>query len=251
VTRAVVLLSGGQDSATCLFWARHRLPVTEVHALTCYYGQRHHAELAAAHEIGRLADVESHVEVDLGPLFYGSASAMFLGSRAEVAAGGGMRDAAAPAGLPTTFVPGRNLLFLAAAVAHAGTVGADYIVTGVCQTDYSGYPDCRLIFIDAFNRAARAGWPSGHPAPEVKVPLMQSTKADTVRLMYELAVLGGGHAGWRESAAWRALGMSVTCYRGLRPGCGECPACQLRARGFADAGFSDPAGVRPEQGVLL
>jgi 7-cyano-7-deazaguanine synthase len=252
--KALVLLSGGQDSATCLFWAKHALadqarePV-ELHTLSVYYGQRHATELEAARAISELAGAESHVEVDLGLLFTGSESAMLLGNDAEIRAEGGIPDAAMPQGLPTTYVPGRNLLFIAAAAARAGAIGADVVVTGVCQTDYSGYPDCRQTFVNALQAALDEAWPStevgGMPlrrSPRIVTPLMRLTKAETVTMMVGFACRENKGAWW-ATAPWRALGRSVTCYRGLRPGCGSCPACILRASGFADNGVDDPAQV--------
>jgi 7-cyano-7-deazaguanine synthase len=249
--RALVLLSGGQDSTTCLFWAKHILADTvgepvELHALSVYYGQRHVLELEAAHEIGRLAGVESHVEVDLGTLFTGSTSALIEASGGQLRGEGGLPDAAMPQGLPTSFVPGRNLLFLAAAVARAGAIGADVVVTGVCQTDYSGYPDCRATFVNALQAAVNEAWPSGVEPPKVVTPLMRLTKAETVSMMTSLATREAKESGadvllWQDMPAWRALARSLTCYYGRRPGCGSCPACILRARGFADCGLDDPS----------
>lgn len=261
--KAIVLLSGGQDSTTCLFWAKHALvqqfgiaeriapgefrdrPV-ELHALSVYYGQRHMPELAAARCIGKLAGVESHVEVDLAGLFCGSESAL-IDHGADLRAEGGRPDAALPQGLPTSFVPGRNALFLAAAAARAGAIGADVIVTGVCQTDYSGYPDCRVSFVNALQAALDLAWPSNEDgestAPAIVTPLMRLTKAETVQMMVGFAhaeAKADGHEQWTSTPAWRALAQSMTCYHGRRPGCGSCPACILRARGFADCGIEDP-----------
>lgn len=225
---ALVLLSGGQDSTTSLYWAKHKLGCEEVHTLSVYYGQRHARELTAAKTIARLAGVETHVGLDLGILMHGSDSALVLSSGVELRGEGGIPDREMPQGLPTSFVPGRNLMMLAIAAARAGAVGADHIITGVCQTDYSGYPDCRQEFIDAMQGAVAAAWPSGVQAPTIHAPLMNLTKAETVRLARELP------------GCWEALGQSVTCYHGKIPGCGECPSCVLRVKGFLEAGESDP-----------
>lgn len=228
--KVVVLLSGGQDSTTVLYWAKAKFRI--VHALTVSYGQRHVNEISAASRIAKLAGVTSHVFLSLEGLFAGSTSALVAGSPTRISADGGMRDAEVPNGLPTTFVPARNLLLLSAAVARAGTVGAVAVACGVCQTDYSGYPDCRESFVDSLQGAVRDGWPSRELAPVILAPLMHLTKADTVRLAASADVAPG---------CMQALAYSVTCYLGDRPGCGECPACQLRARGFAEAGVADPA----------
>lgn len=229
-SKALVLLSGGQDSTTCLYWAKHQLAPVELHALTVQYGQRHATELDAARDIAIEAGCASHVNVLLSPLFVGSESAL-VGDAHELRADGGHIDKEMPQGLPTSFVPGRNLLFLAAAAARAGAVGATAIVTGVCQTDYSGYPDCRVPFINAMQAAIVNAWPSGAPVPTIHTPLMHLTKAETVHLARDLP------------GCWEALGRTVTCYLGKRPGCGTCPACALRVQGFAEAGYDDPSSV--------
>jgi 7-cyano-7-deazaguanine synthase len=226
---AVVLLSGGQDSTTVLYWAREQY--RDVHAVTAHYGQTHSAEIGAATEIAAMAGVASHVFVPLSEVFVGSHSALVLGSGVALASSGGMMDAEAPGGLPTSFVPARNLLLLAVAAARAGAVGAESICVGVCQTDYSGYPDCREPFIQAFRKTLKAGWPSHHLAPIILTPLMHMTKAQTVELAHGLP------------GCFEALSRSITCYRGQRPGCGTCPACELRSNGFDAAGYKDPAVI--------
>lgn len=229
MTKAVVLLSGGQDSTTCLFWAKHRIAdLAELHAVSVMYGQRHVSEIVAARQAAIEAGCKSHYIAQM-PVFDDSTSALIEGSSTELAADGGLPDAQAPGGLPTSFVPGRNLLFLAAAAARAGAVGAEHIVIGVCQTDYSGYPDCRREFIAAVERAIYLAWPSGIAAPRIHTPLMELSKAQTVKLARELP------------GCWRALRKSITCYRGEWPGCGACAACTLRAKGFAEASEIDPA----------
>lgn len=227
-TKSLVLLSGGQDSTTCLYWAKHQLKVDEVHALTVLYGQRHASELEAARLIAIEAGCTTHASVVLSPLFVGSESALVDHSK-ELRGDGGMADREMPNGLPTSFVPGRNLLFVAAAIARAGAIGASSIVTGVCQTDYSGYPDCRAEFIQAMQRAVDAAWPSGVDAPAIYTPLMHLSKSETV-------ALANGLPGCME-----ALSKSITCYHGKHPGCMTCPACVLRQKGFNDAGVADPA----------
>lgn len=229
--KALVLLSGGQDSTTCLYWAKERIAgVTEVHALSVRYGQRHQSELVAAAEIASAAKVTSYVSMDVSVLMAGSMSAL-IDTFKEIKADGGLKDVEAPTGLPTSFVPGRNLMFLALAAARAGAIGATHIVTGVCQTDYSGYPDCRQTFIEAMQGAVAFAWPTGEPVPIIHTPLMWRTKAESVKLARELP------------GCWDALGKTVTCYHGQRPGCGECPACVVRARGFEQAGMIDPAEI--------
>jgi 7-cyano-7-deazaguanine synthase len=227
VRRVVVLLSGGQDSTTSLYWARRAYPDAELHALTLFYGQRHSVEIEAAGVIAKMAGCASHMVVNCPIL--GNADSALVDASKPLKASGGFADSAMPEGLPTSFVPGRNLVFLALAAAHAGTLHADVVVTGVCQTDYSGYPDCRAGFIASMNDVILAAWPSGDRAPLIKTPLMTLTKAETVALANELP------------GCMEALQYSVTCYYGHRPGCMKCPACELRHKGFIEAGVCDPA----------
>jgi 7-cyano-7-deazaguanine synthase len=212
--RAVVLLSGGQDSATCLRWAQQRFSTVE--AVTIDYGQRHRVELDAAATIARLSGVSQRViPCDSFAALGGNA---LTGPEAVASA------PRADTNLPNTFVPGRNLVFLTLAAAYAYQRGISELVTGVCQTDYSGYPDCRATTMLALQAALRAGM----DAPfTIHTPLMELSKADTVRLMRDLGGLD-------------LYAHTHTCYNGRRPPCGECPACQLRAKGFAEAGMPDP-----------
>jgi len=223
--KAIVLLSGGQDSTTCLGWAKERF---ECIAVSLNYGQRHVAELEAASKIAKHFDV-IHIVENIPVLKSIGGSALVDGS--DLAGSGGYGDSQAPGGLPTSFVPGRNMLFLAIAGAVAVKLGAKHIVTGVCQTDYSGYPDCREVFIEAMQQAITLAMPSECGPFQVHTPLMRMTKAETVRMAKAIP------------GVWEALAHSITCYQGVKGGCGTCPACTLRIKGFADAGFADPASA--------
>jgi 7-cyano-7-deazaguanine synthase len=213
--RAVVLFSGGQDSTTCLYWALNQ-GYASVHAVGFDYGQRHRIELEQARIIADRAGV-SYAVLPLPTL-------AAIGDSALVGPGDvGQTDRA---GLPSSFVPGRNLLFLTVAAAYAYKLGATVLVGGMCETDYSGYPDCRRATLDALQQAIELGME--YPI-EIVTPLMYLSKKETVELAYSLP------------GCWEALAESHTCYEGVRPGCGRCPACILRAKGFAEAGRSDPA----------
>ncbi|MFZ5756585.1 MAG: 7-cyano-7-deazaguanine synthase QueC [Pseudomonadota bacterium] len=216
--RAVVLLSGGLDSATCLALAR--ADGFEPVALSFDYGQRHRAELDAARRVAAAQGVADHrvVRVDIGS-FGGSAL-----TDTSIAV-----PEAPSEGIPVTYVPARNTVFLAYALGLAEVTGATDIVIGVNAVDYSGYPDCRPAFIAAFeqlaNLATKVGVEGGHF--RIHAPLVAMTKADIVR---------------RGTALGVDYSLTVSCYQADAEGraCGRCDSCRLRARGFADAGLPDP-----------
>ncbi len=226
--KAVVLLSGGQDSTTCLYWAQQNFD--EIHAVSVDYGQKHAVELECARAAAARVGAASHSVYNVDFFKQIGDSALLAGSANDPGGEeGGRADAMMPQGLPPSFVPGRNLFFLTLAAAVAVKLGARDIVTGVCQMDYSGYPDCRREFIDAFEKASTLAMPSSTGPLRVITPLMEMTKAETV------------HLARRLPGCWEALADTVTCYNGKRPGCGVCHACELREKGFVEAGFPDPA----------
>ncbi len=211
---AVVLLSGGQDSVTCLAWTLTRFQ--RVETVTIDYGQRHRVELEAAVTVARMAGVrQTTVPCDsfraLGGNSLTSDETVQSGLRADT-------------NLPNTFVPGRNLIFLTLAAAYAFQRGIGALVAGVCEADYSGYPDCRAKTMAALQDALRLGMDGDFT---IHTPLMHLTKAQTVLMARDLNALP-------------LLAHSHTCYNGSRPPCGTCPACVLRAKGFAEAGIADP-----------
>ena len=211
---AVVLLSGGQDSTTCLAWALARF--ARVEAVTIDYGQRHRIELQSAARIA--------AEVGVPQRVIPCDSFAALGGNALTGGEAVANGVRADTNLPNTFVPGRNLVFLTLAAAYAWQLGISELVTGVCQTDYSGYPDCRQDTMEALQEALRRGV----DAPfTIHTPLMHLTKAQTVGMLRELGRLD-------------LLALSHTCYNGSVPPCATCPACVLRAKGFAEAGVADP-----------
>jgi len=213
---AVVLLSGGQDSTTCLYWAKAE-GYNPILALTFNYGQRHRTELDAARKIAGLAGVEHHV-ITLGDNVFTKSNA--LAGRAEIVV--------PESGLPSTFVPGRNLLFLTIAAGYAYERNWLDLVGGMCQTDASGYPDCRADTIKAVEMSIMHGM---NRLFSIHTPLMWLTKAESVKLASRL------------TGCWDALALSQTCYYGFRPPCGECPACQIREKGFREAGMIDPLSL--------
>lgn len=215
--RALVVLSGGQDSTTCLYWALDRFGPSAVDTVTFDYGQRHRIELDCAARIADHAGVPNTcLPIDTFSALGGDA---LTDPEIDVAA---TPDEAAC--LPNTFVPGRNLIFLTFAAAYAYQQGIGHLVTGVAQTDYSGYPDCREETISALQRALRLGMESG---VSIHTPLMHLSKKETVELARDLGALP-------------AMALTHTCYNGEQPPCGACAACELRAKGFDEANVADP-----------
>ena len=216
MNKALVVLSGGQDSTTCLYWAIDRFGVDGVSSLTFDYGQKHRVELECAEKIAELAGVENTVlPIDTFRVLGGNA----LTDKMDVKPG-----VDPDTQLPNTFVPGRNLVFLTYAAAFAYQRNISNLVTGVAQTDYSGYPDCRNETIESLQQSIRLGMESDI---SIHTPLMWLSKAETVKLAEQLGAL-------------EALAYSHTCYNGQQPPCGECEACRLRAKGFEEAGIADP-----------
>lgn len=215
--KALVILSGGQDSTTCLWWAVDRFGRNAVETVTFDYGQRHRIELESAKSVASVAGVVNVVlPIDTFAALTGNAL-----TDPDVPV------PEAPAGereLPATFVPGRNLVFLTFAAAHAWPRGIRHLVAGVAQTDYSGYPDCRRETIDALQKTLSLGLDR---EIFIHTPLMNLSKKQTVELAEKLGAID-------------AMALTHTCYNGARPPCGACAACILRAKGFAEAGIEDP-----------
>ena len=217
--RSVILLSGGLDSATVLAIARAE--GRECLALSFVYGQRHGIELEAARRVAASIGVAEHVVYPLDLRVFGASA---LTSAIEVP-----KDAVGTPGIPVTYVPARNTIFLALALGYAEARGAEEIWIGVNALDYSGYPDCRPDFIDAFQEVIWKGTRSGveRHEPRLVAPLVHMTKADIVRRGTELGV---------------DYGLTHSCYDPDSTGraCGHCDSCILRRKGFVEAGVEDP-----------
>ncbi|MGG3562447.1 7-cyano-7-deazaguanine synthase QueC [Neobacillus rhizosphaerae] len=206
-SKALVVFSGGQDSTTCLFWALKNF--NEVEVVTFDYNQRHSLEIECAKSIANELGVRHHI-LDMALLNQLAPSAL---TRDDIDVKDGEEG-----GLPSSFVPGRNLVFLTFAGILASQIGAKHIVTGVCETDFSGYPDCRDIFVKSLNVTLNLSMDSQFV---IHTPLMWIDKAETWKLADELGAL--------EFVREKTL----TCYNGvIADGCGECPACKLRKRGL-------------------
>jgi 7-cyano-7-deazaguanine synthase len=232
---AVVLLSGGLDSTTVLAVARSE--GFALHAMTFRYGQRHSSEIEAAKTIARNAGVERHQIVDINlTVFGGSALTADIPVPKDRDLDPSTGDATE---IPITYVPARNTIFLSYALAYAEVIGATTIFIGVNALDYSGYPDCRPEYIEAFekmaNLATRAGV-EGKTRLTVRTPLINLSKADIIALGTSLGV---------------DYSITTSCYDPGPNGeaCGRCDACQLRLKGFREAGLEDPIEYATARGV--
>ncbi len=216
--KAVILLSGGLDSATALALAREQ--GFSCYALSLDYGQRHHTELGAAKRVAHATGVTEHkiIPLDLGA-FGGSA---LTDSKIDIPEQPGE-------GIPVTYVPARNTIFLSLALGWAEVLGAWDLFIGVNAVDYSGYPDCRPEYIEAFQRLCRLATRAGVEGGDfrVRAPLIDMSKAEIIRTGTRLGV---------------DYGLTISCYAADAAGraCGKCDSCRLRQQGFRDAGITDP-----------
>jgi 7-cyano-7-deazaguanine synthase len=222
--RAVVLLSGGLDSTTTLAIATHE--GYETYALSFRYGQRHVAELEAARRVAAQFGVAQHVIADIDLRLFGDSALT-----ADIAVPKDRPLAEMGEGIPVTYVPARNTIFLSFALAWAEVLGANDMFIGVNIQDYSGYPDCRPEYIQAYERMANLATKAGVEGRQhltIHTPLIQLSKAEIIRRGLDLGV---------------DYSMTLTCYDPTPDGraCGHCDACLLRLKGFAEAGTSDPA----------
>ncbi len=222
---AVVLLSGGLDSATCLAIAGAE--GFDAHAMSFRYGQRHTFEIEAAARVVAAIGAAEHRIVDIDLAAFGGSSLLGDGEIPKA-----RTDDEIGAGIPSTYVPARNTVFLSYALAWAEVLGANDIFIGVNALDYSGYPDCRPEFIEAFQATANAGTRTGTEGDgyRIRTPLIDLTKAEIIELGTSLGV---------------DYGLTVTCYDATDVGaCGECDACILRRQGFDQAAVPDPTHYR-------
>lgn len=226
--RAVCLVSGGLDSSTVLAWARRE--GFECYALSFDYGQRHRLELEAAARVACVLGAARHITLRLGLDAFGGSA---LTAALDVPKHRSLDEMGS--GIPITYVPARNSVFLSCALAWAETLEAEDIFLGVNAIDYSGYPDCRPEYLEAFERmanlATKAGV-EGRARVKIHAPLLRLSKSEIVKLGVELGL---------------DFGLTWSCYDPgpeARP-CGACDSCLLRARGFEEAGVPDPLAARP------
>lgn len=214
--KAVVLLSGGLDSTTCMSVAYR--DGYELYPLSFDYGQRHLKELQSAIKVAEYYKVKAHRIIKMDNVG-GSA---LTDSSIEVPDYKGESSE-----IPVTYVPARNIIFLSYAVGYAEVLGAEAIYIGVSSVDYSGYPDCRPEFIEAFQKVVNVGTKAGVEGKPIKIitPLINLSKAETIKLAYQNGA---------------PLHLTTTCYKGGEKACGVCDSCRLRLKGFKEAGLRDP-----------
>jgi 7-cyano-7-deazaguanine synthase len=225
--RAVVLLSGGVDSSTTLAIAKSE--AFDVHALSFRYGQRHEVELQAARRIAAALGVEKHIIIDIDLRSFGGSA---LTAEIDVPKGRSHQDIAS--GIPVTYVPARNTIFLSFALAWAEVLAAQDLFIGVNALDYSGYPDCRPEFVAAFERLANLATKAGVEGASqfvIHAPLISMSKDQIIRTGISLGV---------------DYSLTLSCYDPSPAGeaCGDCDSCLLRKKGFFDAGVADPTRYR-------
>lgn len=237
-SKCLVVLSGGQDSTTCLYWAKKYFD--EVHCITFNYGQRHKIEIEAATKIAQMAGCgDRHEIVTMGDILKGTSPLVSDAPLEQYA-----DHQSLPGGLEKTFVPMRNQLFLTIAANRAYVLGTTNLVTGVCQEDNGGYPDCTNDFIIAMEEVCDTGTFTGKDgalgAINIHTPLMFLTKAESVHLALELG-----------DECYKALAYSHTSYDGAYPPTGHDHATLLRAKGFEEAGIPDPLILRAWKEELM
>lgn len=224
MSKALVVLSGGQDSTTCAVIAKQQFD--EVFAVTFNYGQKHLTEVLSAVRIAETLSIPLEI-IELGGLLFKGNSPLIssntLGTYSSLEE--------LPLGVEPTFVGGRNILFLTLAANRADCLGIADIFTGVCQADFAGYWDCRRVFIDKMQSALNEGFYGEKERFKIHTPLMDLTKAESVRLAYN--ILG-------DKKFDELFALTHTCYAGVKGGCGKCHACILRDKGFTEAGIPDP-----------
>lgn len=238
----LIVFSGGQDSCTCLYFIINKLKTKfpdiqakklkeHIKLVTFNYNQRHDIELQAAEKIAKFAGLEFDL-VHIPEILRGASS--LTDKSVSIPQQENLNEF--QSGIANTFVPGRNLLFLSIAANIAYSHAAANIVTGVCETDFAGYYDCRQDFITAMQSTINQALLGKDQGVNIITPLMNLSKAETVKLAVKLG-----------KECLEALSLSHTCYEGKFPPCGKCHACHLRARGFKEAYVEDPLIVRASQ----
>ncbi|MCN4144959.1 MAG: 7-cyano-7-deazaguanine synthase QueC [Thiohalomonas sp.] len=222
MNKALVVLSGGQDSTTCLYWAINEFGRENTSSLSFDYDQRHKIELESAKKVSEIAAVAHEIlPINTFSALGGNALTDNIDVADDLTVAEEINNTSQ---LPNTFVPGRNLIFLTFAAAYAYQRGIKHLISGVAQTDYSGYPDCRENTLSFLEQTLRLGMKYNFT---IHTPLMNLNKSDTVMMAEKLGAMD-------------AMAYTHTCYNGEQPPCGHCQACLFRAKGFAKANRVDP-----------
>lgn len=218
--KAIVLLSGGIDSCVTATIAKNKYD--EVFALSFLYGQKHQKEIESAKKISKWLKLNDHKIINIDPLLFTSSS--LVGKNKEIPK---RNLEEIGRGIPSTYVPARNIIFLSYALAYADSIGAGRILIGANAIDYSGYPDCRPEFIKAFQEVADVGTKSGVEGRKIKIetPFISMTKGEIIKRGIEIKA---------------PLHLTWSCYEGREKACGKCDSCLLRLKGFKEAGYADP-----------
>jgi len=221
VKKAVCLISGGLDSCVTTFIARNE--GYEIYALSFNYGQQHNKEIQCAKQISSFVKAKKHIVFDIDLSMFGGSS--LIDKSLEIPKDQDLKDIGKV--IPSTYVPARNTVFLSIALAYAEAIDADAIFIGVTATDFSGYPDCRPEFIEAFQKLVNLATKKGVEGKEIKIktPLLNLSKAEIIKKGLERSV--------PFEKTW-------SCYRGDAKACGRCDSCLLRLKGFKEAGIKDP-----------
>lgn len=216
--KAVIVLSGGLDSTTCMGIAKHQ--GYQLYPITFHYGQRHNREVEQAKKVAEFYQAVQHKVVNIGFLNE-------IGGSALTDAGIDVPTDGEQDGIPSTYVPARNMIFLSLASAYAEVIGAEAVFIGVSAVDFSGYPDCRPDFIRSMEQTVNLATKAGTTGEKLRIeaPLMHLTKADTVKWGLELGV---------------PYELTTSCYQGGEEACAVCDSCRLRIKGFKEAGGADP-----------
>ncbi|MCH5583422.1 7-cyano-7-deazaguanine synthase QueC [Shimazuella sp. AN120528] len=218
--KAVIVLSGGLDSSTCMGIAKDA--GYELYPITFHYEQRHEREVECAKQIAAYYGVSKHHRI-VNLSFFQQLGGSSLTDKTEMVQTDGITDQ-----IPNTYVPARNMIFLSLATAYAEVIGAKKIYTGVSSVDYSGYPDCRPEFIESMNQTINLATKVGVTSEEklsIETPIIQLSKAETIKLGAKLQV---------------PYHLTTSCYIGAEAACGVCDSCRLRLKGFEEAGIRDP-----------
>ena len=224
--KGLIVLSGGQDSATTSLFARQECK--ELHGVTFDYGQKHKVEIKSAIKLAKILNFKSHEIINIPNIL--KSTSPLINKKKKLGKYETLKKA--PKGVEPTFIPSRNILFLTIASNRAVSLNCKTIYAGVCEEDYGGYPDCRKIFIESIQNSLNLGISGNKKYLEIKTPLMKLTKKESVKIAVKKC---------KNMKEFNNIFKEThTCYDGIKGGCGKCHACILRDKGFKEANVTDP-----------